>query len=323
MPDIVVSENIVGSAMETLRKELDVRFDPDLWQDPAKLTESIAQARALIVRNQTQVTAELIAAAGRLKIVGRAGAGVNNIDVQAASAAGVVVSHTPGENSISVAELTLGLMLALARKIPAADRDTRAGGWARRRFTGTELLGKTLGVVGLGRIGSLTAARARAFGMTILAHDQYLDPQSPVVRELKARLVSLDELLAEADVVTCHLPLTDETERLFDHRRFSRMKRGALFINTSRGEVVDEAGLVQALEEGRIAGAALDVRQTEPPPPGPLAQFDNVILTPHIAAFTEEAQERVVASVCWDVTAVLRGQEAATYVNFPSPRPSR
>jgi D-3-phosphoglycerate dehydrogenase len=222
-----------------------------------------------------------------------------------------------------VAELTLGLMLALARKIPAADRDTRAGGWARRRFTGTELAGKTLGVVGLGRIGSLAAARARAFGMTIIAHDQYLDPQSPIVRELEARLVSLDELLAEADVVTCHLPLTDQTERLFDHRRFSQMKRGALFVNTSRGEVVDEAGLVQALEEGRIAGAALDVRQTEPPLPGPLAQFDNVILTPHVAAFTEEAQERVVAAVCRDVAAVLRGQEAAGYVNFPSPRPKR
>ncbi len=320
MAHIVVSENIVGAAMKSLQADFNVLFDPDLWKDPGKLMGALAAAKALVVRNQTQVTADLIRASENLLIIARAGAGVNNIDVQAASEAGVVVTSTPSENSVSVAELTLGLMLALARKIPAADRDTRSGGWARRRFTGVELIEKTLGVVGLGRIGILTAARAKALGMTIIAHDDLIDPNSPTVQGLGARLVSLHELLARADFVTCHVPLTEQTERLFDYSRFCRMKNSAMFINTSRGEVVDEAGLIRALEEKRIAGAALDVRQIEPPQPGPLSQMDNVILTPHVAAFTEEAQHRVVASVCRDVAAVLRGGRAAGYCNFPSPR---
>ena len=320
MPDCLVTENIVGSPMDSLRQDFDVQFDPDLWSDPGRLRATVAEARALIVRNQTQVTAELIRQGAGLEIIARAGAGLNNVDVDAASAAGIVVAYTPDENSVSVAELSIGLMLALARRIPQADRHTRAGGWARRRFTGIELSAKTLGVVGLGRIGRLTAARARALGMTILAHDDFIDPQVPAVRELEARLVGLDALLAGADFVSCHVPLTDSTEGLFDYARFCRMKPGAMFINTSRGEVVDEAGLARALEEKRIAGAALDVRSVEPPQPGPLAQMENVILTPHVAAFTEEAQHRVVASVCRDTAAVLRGGEAVGYVNFPTPR---
>ena len=320
MPDVLVTENIVGSPMDSLRSELDVLFDPDLWSDPGRLAAAVAQTRGLIVRNQTQVTAELLQHAKQLEIIARAGAGLNNVDVEAASAAGIVVAYTPDENSVSVAELTVGLMLALARRIPAADRDTRSGSWARRSFTGTELMDKTLGLVGLGRIGTLTAARARAFGMTIIAHDDFIDPQSPAVRALEARLVPLDDLLAEADFVTCHVPLTETTRWMFDYARFTRMKRGATFINTSRGEVVDEEGLVRALREEKIAGAALDVRGIEPPGPSPLSEMDRVILTPHIAAFTEEAQHRVVASVCRDVAAVLRGDPAVGYANFPSPR---
>ncbi len=321
MADVVVSENIVGSAMEALKRAFDVLFDPELWKHREKLAQKAAGARALVVRNQTEVSAQLIKAAKNLQIIARAGAGVNNIDVQAASSAGVVVAYTPDKNSVSVAELAIGLLLALARHIPAADRDTRAGGWARRRFTGIELMDKTLGVVGLGRIGALTAQRARAFGMKIVAHDEFLDPEAAVLQALDARLVPLDEMLRRADCVTCHVPLTDATRCMFDYDRFCRMKPGALFVNTSRGEVVDESGLIRALEEGRIGGAALDVRQTEPPPASPLSQFDNVILTPHVAAFTEEAQERVVASVCRDVTAVLRGGKATGFFNFPSPRP--
>jgi len=320
MPDVAVSENIVGSPMESLRQEFDVLFDPDLWKDPGRLRAAVAEVRALVVRNQTQVTADLIRAAEQLQIIARAGAGVNNIDVQAASQAGIVVSYTPNENSVSVAELTVGLMLALARQISAADRDTRSGGWARRRFTGVELSGKTLGVVGLGRIGTLTAARARAFGMKIIAHDDFIDPNAPAVRELDARLTTLDELLAEADFITCHVPLSEATRGMFGYDRFCRMKPGAMFVNTSRGEVVDEDGLIRALAEKRLAGAALDVRRVEPPQPGPLAVMENVILTPHIAAFTEEAQHRVVEAVCRDVTAVLRGHPAVGYYNFPSPR---
>jgi D-3-phosphoglycerate dehydrogenase len=320
MPDVLVTENIVGSPMDSLRRDFDVQFDPELWNDPDRLARGVAEARALIVRNQTHVHAELIHEGANLEIIARAGAGLNNIDVDAASAAGIVVAYTPDENSVSVAELTIGLMLALARKIPQADRDTRAGGWARRRFTGIELADKTLGVVGLGRIGRLTAARARALGMTILAHDDFIDPQASEVRQLEARLVALDQLLEGADFVSCHVPLTEATRGLFDYDRFCRMKPGAIFVNTSRGEVVEEEGLLRALEEKRIAGAALDVRNVEPPGPGPLAEMENVILTPHIAAFTEEAQHRVVASVCRDTAAVLRGDEAVGYVNFPTPR---
>lgn len=320
MPDVVVTENIVGSPMDSLRRDFDVLFDPDLWSASDRLAAALGETRGLIVRNQTQVTAELIQQGAKLQIIARAGAGLNNVDVEAASAAGIVVAYTPDENSVSVAELTIGLMLALARKIPEADRDTRSGGWARRRFTGIELSGKTLGVVGLGRIGRLTAARARALGMTILAHDDFIDPHAPQVQQLGARLVGLDELLAAADFVSCHVPLTNATQGLFDYARFCRMKPGAMFVNTSRGEVVDEEGLLQALEEQRIAGAALDVRGVEPPQPGRLARMENVILTPHVAAFTEEAQHRVVASVCRDVAAVLRGEPAIGYANFPKPR---
>ena len=234
------------------------------------------------MRNQTQVTADLIAAGERLEIVARAGVGLDNIDVRAASRAGVVVALAPSQNAISVAELSIGLMLALARKIPAADRHVKQGGWARHQFTGSELFGKTLGVVGFGRIGYLTARRAAAFGMDILAHDPYLDPDALTVAEVRPRILSLEELLAAADVVTCHLPGNEETRAIFNYQRFCCMKRTALFLNVARGEVVDEEGLVRALSERRIAGAALDVREKEPPQVGPLDQMDNVILTPHI-----------------------------------------
>jgi len=320
MAEILVSENIVGEPMDALRADCDVAFEPQLWQDPDRLAAEIAGARALVVRNQTQVTAELIAAAAKLEIVARAGAGLDNIDVAAASRAGVVVASTPSQNSLSVAELTLGLMLALARQIPAADRHAKHGGWERLRFVGSELYGKTLGLLGLGRIGFLTARRAAAFGMNLLAYDPYVDPDSVPVVESRAILAELDCVMADSDFVTCHLPGGDETRGLIDYARFSRMKPSACFINVARGEVVDEPGLVRALAEGRIAGAALDVRSNEPPEPGPLDEMDNVILMPHVAAFTHEAQHRVVASVCRDVRAVLSGGAAAGYVNFPKPK---
>jgi D-3-phosphoglycerate dehydrogenase len=310
--DIVVSENIAGDAMSRLRESHDVAFEPDLWQSRDRLAAALGEARALIVRNQTQLTASLIEAAPRLRIIARAGAGLDNVDTDAATRAGVVVSYTPHDNSNSVAELVLGLMLSLVRRIPAAWQDTRSGGWDRVGFTGGELSGRTLGIVGLGRIGRLVAQRAGAFGMSIIAHDDFIDPTADFVRESGARMVSLDALLAEADFVTTHVPLTDQTRDLFTYERFASMKPTAFFLNTSRGEVVDEPGLIRALTDNRIAGAALDVRQTEPPATGPLSQMDNVILTPHIGAFTHEAQERVVATVCRDVTAVLSGGEAGS-----------
>ena len=321
MARILVTENIAGEAMDQLRAGEDVAFEPEIWRDPGALAAAAKEAEAIIVRNQTQVTADLIAAAPNLKIIARAGAGLDNIDVAAATEAGVVVSFAPTENSLSVAELALGLMLSLARMIPAADRDTKAGGWNRARFTGVELSGSTLGVVGIGRIGMLVAERARALGMKIVAHDDFVDPEASYIKELEVELVSLEKLLTEADFVTAHVPLTDATRHLFGAEAFSTMKSSAFFINTSRGEVVDESALAGALERGEIAGAALDVRETEPPADsGPLVAFDNVILTPHVGAFSDEAQERVVAAVCRDSAAVLRGEPAEGFFNFPEPR---
>jgi D-3-phosphoglycerate dehydrogenase len=319
MAQILVSENITGSEMEALRREFQVTLDADLWKSPQKLREAIRGADAILVRNQTKVDAELIAAGSKLKVIGRAGVGLENVDCAAASAAGVVVVYAPEQNSISVAELAIGMMLSLARMIPAADRSAKSGAWDRKRFmNGVELYGKTLGVVGMGRIGFLTAMRARAFGMDVVAFDPQVSPDAPVIVETRARLTSLDDLLAGSDFVSSHVPETPQTINLFNYERFCRMKSGAFFLNTSRGKVVDEAALLRALDEKRIAGAALDVRAQEPPD-GPLATAENIILAPHVGAFTVEGQERVVTSVCRDIASVLRGQPARNFFNFPRP----
>jgi len=310
MSDVLVTENIQGVSMVRLMDDLDVEFDAHLWQNVDLLKEKIKTAKALIVRNQTQVNRELIDAAPELKIIARAGAGLDNVDTQYAHEKGIVVCFTPDANSLSVAELALGLMLSLLRKVPEARQDTLTGGWNRIKFTGSELHGKTLGLIGMGRIGTLTATRAKAFGMKIIAADPYLSADAPHLKQLDGELVSLDELLTQADVVSCHSPLTPDTRKLLTYRHFCLMKPTAFFINTSRGEVVDESGLTQALLEHKLAGAALDVRETEPPKQCPLNQMENVILTPHIAAFTVEAQERVVDSVCEDVRLVLSGKKA-------------
>jgi D-3-phosphoglycerate dehydrogenase len=320
MGDVLVSEAVAGREMDALRASFDVTYDPELFKDPQRLNELLPAYRALIVRNQTQVNADLIAAGQRLLVIGRAGVGLDNVDHDAASKAGIVVTFAPEQNSISVAELALGLMLSLARMIAAADRSSKGGGWDRKRFTGTELFGKTLGIVGLGRIGFLTAMRARAFGMDVLVHDTQVNPDAFTVSETRAALVSLPELLKRSDFVSVHVPETPATIGMFDDERFELMKPSAVFINTSRGKVVDEDALVRALEQKRIAGAGLDVRTKEPPVRGALEEMDNVILTPHVAAFTEEGQDRVVTCVCRDVAAVLNGQAAKNFFNFATPR---
>jgi D-3-phosphoglycerate dehydrogenase len=321
MADLLVTEAIAGPELDALRRDFDVVVEPDLWKEPGRLQAALADARALLVRNQTRVTAEVIRASRRLELVGRAGVGLDNVDVRAASDAGVVVSFAPDQSASSVAELAFGMMLSLARLLLVADQDTRAGGWNRARFVGTELWGKTLGLVGCGRIGYRTGVRARAFGMDVVVHDPYLDPASLYVSELGARLVSLDELLATSDFVSCHLPETAETRGLMSYERLCAMKREAFFVNTARGGVVDEPGLARALREGRLAGAGLDVRAVEPPSaPGELATLPNVLLTPHVGAFTREAQVRVVAAVCRDVRAVLSGEPARNFANFSRPR---
>ena len=315
MPDILISENIRGAAVDALSSRFEVEILPDLWKDPAELLKRVVDVRALIVRNQTQVNAEVFAAAKKLVVVGRAGVGLDNVDVVAATKAGVQIACTPDQNAISVAELAIGLMLSLARVIPAANEDTKAGNWNRQRFFGTELYGKTLGIVGAGKIGFLTARRAQAFGMKILAYDPFISPDNVLLADLNATLVGLDELLSQSDVVSCHLPSTPATQAIFNAERFGRMKPTATFINTSRGEVVNEADLLEVLRAKKIAGAALDVRAKEPPQAGELEKLDNLILTPHTAAFTVEAQHRVTNSICDDVARVLDGKAAQNPVN--------
>ncbi|MBE7538405.1 MAG: hydroxyacid dehydrogenase [Opitutaceae bacterium] len=319
-PDILITERITGPWVDALSEDFAVHAEPELWKSPDLLAKRIVDCRALIVRNQTRVTAELIAAAPRLQVIGRAGAGLDNVDVHAASAAGVVVVSTPDQNSLSVAELVLAMMFALARQLTVADRSTKQGGWERQKFTGIELSGKTLGLVGLGRIGFLTGLRARALGMRVIAHDAFVSPDAAAVTETQAELVPLDDLLARSDFVSCHVPLTSQTRRMFAYERFCQMKPSAYFLNLARGELVDEAGLNRALDEGRLAGAALDVREQEPPGPSLLSARDNVILTPHIAAFTREGQARVVAAICRDVASVLNGETPRNPANFPRPR---
>ena len=320
MTDVVVSENISGPAMDAFRNEHAVVYDPDLWKSPERLKGLLAEARALIVRNQTKVTADVIGAAPQLRVIARAGVGYDNIDVAAASAAGVVVTYTPAANAVSVAELAIGLMLAFARNIPAAHAHAAAGGWTRIQYMGRELAGATLGVVGFGRIGQMTAKRAKAFDMRVVASDAFLQPGAPALAAMAAELLPLDELLAAADFVSIHVPLTPETDGLVGAEQLAKMKRTAVLINTSRGEVVDEPALLAALESKQIAGAALDVRRKEPPQPGAMEKLPNVVLLPHLGAFTHEAQSRVIDAVCRDVRAVLAGQPAEEFVNFPEPK---
>jgi D-3-phosphoglycerate dehydrogenase len=318
--DILITENIGGRWLDELKSKYEVLVDPTLWKSPDKIKTILPTCRALIVRNQTKVNADLLSVAEKLQVIGRAGAGLDNIEVPAATSKGIVVASTPDQNSISVAELTLAMMLALARKVFSANQHTHGNGWERQRFMGTELYGKNFGVVGLGRIGFLTAIRAKALGMNIIAHDNYISPDAVAVAETRAELMPLDTLLSKADFVSCHIPLTPETRNFFNYDRFCKMKPTAFFLNLARGEVVDENGLAQALKESKLAGAGLDVREQEPPASNPFAGMENVILTPHIAAFTREAQERVVAAVCQDIAAILAGGGAKNFVNFPKPR---
>jgi len=322
MRDILISENITGPAVDGLAARFDVAYRPDLWKDAKALAEQVRDTRAWMVRNQTRVARDLLHAARELLVVSRAGAGLDNIDVEAATEAGILVTYAPEQNSISAAEHTFALLLALARRIPAADTDTKAGGWNRQRFFGNELYGKTLGIIALGKIGYLTATRAQAFGMKILACDPLLSRDNVYLAQLNAELVELDDLLARADFVCCHVPATSKTIGMLNRQRFAKMKPTASIINTSRGEVIEEADLLEALKCGRIAGAALDVRATEPPRKTELESLPNVILTPHVAAFTHEAQERVTRTVCEDVARVLDGKSPQYPANRPGGRPA-
>jgi D-3-phosphoglycerate dehydrogenase len=294
---ILVADGMTDDALARLRQEAEVL--------QAGL-ESVSGIDALIVRGRSRVTADVLAAGQpRLHIVGRAGVGLDNIDLQAAARLGMVVVHAPLAATISVAEHCLALMLALARRIPAADAALRRGEWSKGEAEGTELFDKTLGLVGYGRIGRALGQRAAALGMHLLAFDPLLTPQA--FREAGASPATLPELLKESDYISLHLPLDPSTRGLIGTAELARIKPGARLVNTSRGGVVDETALLHALETGRLAGAALDVFESEPPGLTPLVTHPAVIVTPHIAAQTAEAQSRASADIAAEVLAALRG----------------
>jgi D-3-phosphoglycerate dehydrogenase len=281
-----------------------------------QLERALSGAHALVVRSETRVTADLMSRAPRLRVIARAGTGVDTIDVAAATRRGIAVMNAPGANTVSAAEHAFGLLLALVRRIPGAAEAMRRGDWDRKRFEGTELRGKTMGIVGLGRIGGHMAQVARAFGMSVVAHDPFLPAERAA--ELQVKLVPLDQLLRAADVVTLHLALTDETNHLIDAKRLALMKATAVLINTARGELVDEAALADAVKEKRIAGAAMDVFSVEPlPADSPLRGLDRVILTPHLAASTAEAQERVAVEIATAVRDALVEGDLSQAINVP------
>ncbi|WP_243770333.1 hydroxyacid dehydrogenase [Amycolatopsis acidicola] len=308
--DVLVTEDVWGEPFQELAGQWDVRREPELWSEPAALAKAASEASALVVRNRTPVTAELLAACPKLKIVARAGVGLDNIALPAANDAGVVVAAPLGANARSVAEHTLGAALALARNTVPRDREARTGGW--NRAAGTELHGKTWGLLGAGATARACGQLAAAIGMTVLAYDPYVDPESLG----GIRLVSLDEVADASDVLSCHLPATPETTGLVGREFLARMRPGSLFVNVGRGEVVDEEALADALESGRPAGAALDVRAQEPPAPGRLEQLPNTVLTPHIAGITEQSQDRILRVLATDIDAVLRGAEARAMVGI-------
>lgn len=282
-----------------------------------ELREALRDCTGLIVRSETKVTVELMDAATQLRVVGRAGVGVDNIDVAAATARGIVVMNAPDGNTITTAEHTIALLISLARRVPSANASLKSGMWERKKFIGVELQGKTLGIVGLGRIGRVVASRARAFGMNVIACDPFVAPDQ--ARDLELESVTLDEVCARADFLTVHTPLTAETRGVIGADAFARMKQGVRIINCARGGLVDESALYDAIKNGKVAGAALDVFEQEPPPKDhPLLALDEVIVTPHLGASTSEAQEGVAVTVAEQMrdfllTGALRGA-----VNIPA-----
>lgn len=313
MPRILVSDPLPAEIIETLRGEAEVEVVSGLT--PAQLAEKVPGFDALVVRSQSKVTKEVIAAGTSLKIIGRAGVGVDNIDVEAATARGVVVVNSPEGNTISAAEHTLAVLLAAARHVPQAYASMRRGEWDRKSFTGVELYHKTLGVVGFGRIGREVASRAASFHMRVLAYDPFVS--ADFISEKGAEPHTLDDVLKKSDFITLHLPKTAETANLLNAERLATLKPTAILVNCARGGVVDEKALYEALNSKKLAAAALDVFENEPLGESPLLTLNNIVTTPHLAASTQEAQERVAVDVAEQVLEVLRGGAPRAAVNIP------
>lgn len=315
---VLVKEKIADSGVELLRRNFEVELGLEMSDE--ELGERIGAYDAILIRSATKLTPELIERAGNLKVIGRAGTGVDNVDIPAATRRGIIVANAPESNSVAAAEHTMALALALFRNVPRAHGSLAAGRWDRSKFKGAELYGKTLGVVGFGRIGQLVAKRAQAFEMEVLAFDKFVSAER--FRELGVEGVeSLEELLGRADLVTLHVPKTPETVGLIGERTIAAMKDGARLVNCARGELVDLDALLAALEEGKLAGAALDVFPSEPFTEHPLFERDDVVVTPHLGASTAEAQDRAGMVTAEQVTAALTGGVVTNAVNIAAVRP--
>ncbi len=313
---ILVSDPLAEEGIVILEKEKGFRVDIKPKLPPAELKKTIKDYDALIVRSGTKVTADIISNAKKLKIIGRAGVGLDNVDVSAASARGIIVMNAPAGNTISTAEHTMSLMLALSRNIPQANASMREGKWDRKKFMGSELYNKTLGVIGLGRIGLEVTKRALSFKMKVLAYDPYLSEDK--ARKMDVELTDLKTLFRKSDYITVHTPLTNETKYLLGAAAFKIMKKGVRIINCARGGIVDEKALLKAIESGKVSGAALDVYETEPPVDSPLVKHPAVITTPHLGASTEEAQVNVAIDVAEAVRDAMLDKGIKNAVNVPS-----
>jgi len=314
---VLVSDPLSEVGINKLETEAEVDVMTDLT--PEELIEKIKDYDALAIRSGTQVTAEVIEAADNLKVIGRAGVGVDNIDIDAATKKGIIVVNTPGGNTISAAEHTIAMMLALSRNIPQANNTLKTGEWNRKKFTGVEVYNKTLGIIGLGRIGIEIANRMRSFGMHILAFDPFITEEK--AGELGVKLTNLEVIFKESDFITVHTPLTEETRNLIDEEEINMMKPSVRILNCARGGIINEETLAKAVAEGKVAGAAIDVFTKEPPTDNPMLGQDGIIVTPHLGASTTEAQINVAVAVADQILAVGRGELPANALNMPAISP--
>ena len=317
---VIITDRLAEQGVEILRKEKDIDVEVKTNLSQEELVACIGEYDALIVRSGTQVTPEVIEAADRLKVIGRAGVGVDNVDVRAATRRGILVVNTPGANTVSAAEHAMTLILALSRNVAPADMSLKGRKWERQKFMGVEVHNKILGIIGLGRIGTEVAKRSLAFGMQVMAADPYISPERAA--RLDIHLVTVSEIIEKADYISFHLPLTRETYHLLGEKEFAAMKDGVRIINCARGGICDEKALYDAIISGKVAGAALDVFEHEPPLDSPLLDLDSVLTTPHLAASTEEAQINVAIEAANQVINALRGHPVRNAVNMPPITPA-
>ena len=317
MPKVLISDKLSAAAVQVFKdRDIETVFEPDLGKDPEALKAAIADADGLAIRSATKVTADILAAAPNLKVVGRAGIGVDNVDIPEATGRGVVVMNTPFGNAVTTAEHAIAMMFALARQIPQANESTHAGKWEKSKFMGVELFNKTLGIIGCGNIGSIVASRALGLKMKVVAFDPFLTPERAT--EIGVKKVELDELLGKADIITLHTPLTDQTRNILSADALKKTKKGVRIVNCARGGLVDEDALRAALDEGHVAGAAFDVFVEEPAAENVLFNHPNVVATPHLGAATKEAQENVALQVAEQMADYLLTGAVSNALNMPS-----